>query len=144
MAASYPASQKTFTRKIDLTSVVQAADVNEAYDEIQSIESTVGLTPDTVSTYSGTPDFSTPKSWGTVSARISNIEKAAYYSYTTGITTTGGQTISTPATSTTNLTLSTISSQTADVFKITNGVSTVLSVSPSGTLQAVVIDGGTA
>lgn len=144
MAASYPSSQKTFTKKVDLTSVVQAADVNEAYDEIQAIESTVGLTPDTVSTYSGTPDFSTPKVWGTVANRISNIEKAAYFSYQNNLTAGGGSTISTPNTTTSNLTLSAISSQTASLLTIVNGATTLLSVSPAGVLQAVTIDGGSA
>ena len=144
MAASYPSSQKTFTKKVDLTSVVQAADVNDTYDEIQAIEATVGITPDTVSTYSGTPDFSTPNAWGTVANRISNIEKAAYYAYQNGLTALGGGTVSTPNTTTSNLTLSAISSQTSSLLKIVNGATTLLSVSPAGVLQAVTIDGGSA
>ena len=144
MAASYPSSQKTFTKKVDLTSVVQAADVNDTYDEIQAIEATVGITPDTVSTYSGTPDFSTPNTWGTVANRISNIEKAAYYSYQNGLTILGGGTVSTPNTTTSNLTVSAISSQTSSLLKIVNGATTLLSVSPAGALQAVTIDGGSA
>jgi hypothetical protein len=144
MAASYPSNQVAFARKIDLTSTVQAADINSAYDEIEAIESSLGTLPDTATSYSGTPNFNTPTSFGTVSARLFNIEKAAYYSYTNGLTGNGGFTISTTSVSTPNITVSAISSQTANLIEFKNGSSTLVSVSPSGTLQAVVIDGGSA
>lgn len=64
MAASYPSALKSFTRKVDLQDLVVAADVNSAYDEIEAIQSVLGITP----AVQGSTN------WGTVKSRIENIE----------------------------------------------------------------------
>jgi hypothetical protein len=40
MTASFPASTKVFTRQIDGVSLIDAADVNQAYDEIEAMQVT--------------------------------------------------------------------------------------------------------
>lgn len=64
MPASYPTTKVSFTRKVDLQDLVVAADVNNAYDEIEAIQATLGVLP----SLQGTTE------WGTVKARIENIE----------------------------------------------------------------------
>ena len=43
--ASYPGSIKSFTQQVDLTDQADAADVNEAYDEVEAIETELGTDP---------------------------------------------------------------------------------------------------
>lgn len=64
MSAAYPTSVVSFTRKVDLQDLVVASDVNTAYDEIESIQAVLGITP----SLQGTTE------WGTVKSRIENIE----------------------------------------------------------------------
>ena len=45
MAASYPSAIKSFTQQVDLSDVIDAADVNEAYDEIEAIQTELGTDP---------------------------------------------------------------------------------------------------
>lgn len=45
MVAIYPTALKTFSYRQDFTQIVEAADVNVAYDEIGAIQSTLGTTP---------------------------------------------------------------------------------------------------
>ena len=45
MAASYPGAIKSFTQQTDLVDVIDAVDVNSAYDEIEAIETELGIDP---------------------------------------------------------------------------------------------------
>ncbi len=45
MAASYPGAVKTFTDKVQLVDLINAADVNDAYAEIEAIEIELGIDP---------------------------------------------------------------------------------------------------
>lgn len=45
MAASYPGAIKSFTQQVDLVDTIDAADVNEAYDEIEAIQTELGVNP---------------------------------------------------------------------------------------------------
>lgn len=65
MASVYPAALKSFQYRQDFTQLVDAADVNVAYDEIGAIQSVLGTTPNTDSLDNGF------QAWPTVKASIS-------------------------------------------------------------------------
>ena len=73
MAASYPASVKTFTTKVDFTDIVLAEHVNSLQDEVNSLEATLGTSIKTGSGWVGSFDQITT-SWDTLKDRIANIE----------------------------------------------------------------------
>lgn len=83
MAAVFPGAVKTYTNKVDGTSVVLAADINSVQEEINAIEIGVGINPGTttigatVGTYSVTPTAS-------AAGRIGNLEAAITNSATDG------------------------------------------------------------
>lgn len=133
MPANYPTSVKTFVAKVDNVDPVIASDVNLAYLEISAIETTLGTTPTTISTWSGSFDQVTTV-WGSVASRIANIEKGLNTAYNDRVKSTGGSTIASSST-TVGLTLS------------TTGTGNLL-VAGNTTLDAngniLVIDGGTA
>lgn len=66
MAAVYPTAVKSFSYRQDFTQIVNAADVNVAYDEITAIQNTLGTKPNT-DTIDGTT-----KTFSTVRANISD------------------------------------------------------------------------
>lgn len=78
MAANYPLSTVTFSRRVDLRDLVMAQDVNALYDEVEALASTVGLTPATSATWGSGTFSSATTSWTTVKARIQNIEHGLY------------------------------------------------------------------
>lgn len=73
MAASYPASVKTFTTKVDFTDIVLAEHVNSLQDEVNALEATLGTAIKTGSGWVGEFDQVTT-SWNTLKDRIANIE----------------------------------------------------------------------
>jgi len=73
VAASYPASVKTFTTKVDFTDIVLAEHVNSLQDEVNSLEATLGTSIKTGSGWVGSFDQVTT-SWDTLKDRIANIE----------------------------------------------------------------------
>jgi hypothetical protein len=133
MSAVYPTSVKTFVPKVDNVSPVIAADVNLAYLEISAIETTLGVTPTTVSSWSGTLDQSTTV-WPSVAARIANIEKGLNTAFNDRVKSTGGSTIASSST-TVGLTIST--SGTGNLLVAGN-----TTIDSSGNIT--LIDGGTA
>jgi len=71
MVASYPSSVRTFTNKVNLVDTVYADHINVLQDEVAALENSLGTTILT-SSYGGV--FAQTASWGSLSARISNIE----------------------------------------------------------------------
>lgn len=69
MVAVYPTNVKTFSYRQDFTQIVEAGDVNVAYDEIAALETTLGTNPqwDTID--------GVVNKWSTVGARISAVRK---------------------------------------------------------------------
>lgn len=135
MAASYPASTKYFTNRVNNTDPVVADDVNLAYAEITAIESVVGTTPSVSSNWgTGGADYTSAKDWTTVDARIDNIELGLIDVFNHRVKTTGGSTISSTST-TVGLTINT--SGTGNLFVAGN-----TTINSSGNI--VLIDGGTA
>lgn len=133
MPAVYPTSVKTFIPKVDNVSPVIAADVNLAYLEITAIENVLGATPTTISSWSGSFDQSTTV-WGSVAARVANIEKGLNTAFNDRVKSTGGSTIAASST-TVGLTLTTSGSGNLLVAGNTT-------IDSNGNI--LVIDGGTA
>lgn len=73
MTASYPATVKSFTTKVDFTDTVLAEHVNSLQDEVNSIQSNLGTYIKTGSGWIGSFDQVTT-SWNTLKDRIANIE----------------------------------------------------------------------
>mgnify|MGYP006273603725 CR=1 FL=1 len=73
MTASYPATVKTFTSKVDLVDTVFAAHVNDLQDEVNALEASIGAGIKTSSGWVGSLDTTTT-TWSTLRARIDNIE----------------------------------------------------------------------
>jgi len=69
MVAVYPSAVKKFTYRQDFTELVEAADVNVSYDEIQAVQNTLGINPnkETIDNRS--------YSWSDVSTRISSVRQ---------------------------------------------------------------------
>ena len=73
MAASYPASVKAFTTKVDFTDIILAEHVNSLQDEVNALEAKLGTYITTGSGWVGSFDQITT-SWNTLKDRIANIE----------------------------------------------------------------------
>lgn len=159
MTAAYPGLTPALTPKTDLTSIVMAVDVNAINDEVISIGTTVGLNPQNRGSNWGTGvagggtvsgSFTTSSLlYTTVGQRILNVENGTYLVYNDYISSTvsgtSGNIITPAGTTTVNLTLKAQTSQTANLLEAKNSAGTaVVTVGPTGTLQAVLIDGGTA
>jgi hypothetical protein len=110
MAASFPSSQKSFGSRSDYTDTVLASDVNDSYREIEAIEAVLGTStnsPISSSTWGATSTLNTSTvSWGSVGARLQNIENGLYTAYSDRVKQSGGSTISTSGSSA-GLTIST-------------------------------------
>lgn len=75
MPASYPASIKSFSTKVDVTDVIYASHPNTIQEEIVAIQSILGVTPSLSTAPSPTGTFvSTATTFNTVAARLANIE----------------------------------------------------------------------
>jgi hypothetical protein len=145
--AYYPSQVTSFPRKVDLTSLVVANDVNSVYDEVEQTQQYLGINPQTVSTWTvGTVDFTAPKAWTNLGERIGNIEVGLYQAYTNRVSTLGGSTITSSGTTVVGLILKPVTSQSVNILEIKNaaGSSNLLTVNTSGTLMAITIDGGSA
>ena len=75
MPATYPASVRSFTTKVDVTGIVYAAHPNDLQEEVVAIESILGVTPSLSTTPSSGGTFNaTSTTFASVSARLANIE----------------------------------------------------------------------
>lgn len=73
MAASYPSSVKSFSTKVDGTTVVSAVDVNGLQDEVVAVETNLGVNPQTTALGS-TGAYSPTGTTDTVANRLKNLE----------------------------------------------------------------------
>lgn len=143
MPAQYPNAVKTFISKVDLQDYVIANDINQVYDEVTALESTLGALPQ-VSGVWGSGTFATTTNWSSTKARIQNVENGLYAVTQAYVTNLGGSTIAPSGTNTVNLTLKSAASQTANLVEFKNSSNTVTSyVTASGAFVGL-IDGGTA
>ena len=90
MTASYPASVKTFTTKVDFSDTVLAEHVNSLQDEVNSLEANLGTYIKTGSGWVGSFDQITTN-WNTLKDRLANIEYGLNISYSAKLP-TGGST----------------------------------------------------
>ncbi|CAB4123524.1 hypothetical protein UFOVP46_33 [uncultured Caudovirales phage] len=135
MAANYPSSVTTFTKKVDLLDLVVAADVNSVYDEVTAIETVIGALPATSAGWSGSFDSATT-SWTTLRDRIQNIEFGTYTAFTDRVSKSGGTTITSSANGTVSLAIQAKSGQTADLLQVKNSSGTTTAkVNSSGVLS---------
>jgi hypothetical protein len=73
VTASYPASVKSFTTKVDFTDSVLAAHVNALQLEVVALQTELGTDVAVGSGWVGAPDFAT-SNWNTLKDRLANIE----------------------------------------------------------------------
>lgn len=75
MAATYPGSVRVFTTKQNVTDTIDASHPNSLQEEVIAIETILGTNPNLSSAAnSNTPFNAASTSYGTVSARLANIE----------------------------------------------------------------------
>ena len=137
MTATYPASIVSYTTKVDVTDVIYASHPNLLQDEVVAIESILGVTPNISTTPSSGGTFNaTSNSFGTVSARLANIETGIVSDTHTQYIRKAGDTsniITAGAATTKPLILKGASSQSANLTEWQNSSGTVLSyIDPSG------------
>lgn len=144
MAAQYPSAITTqLIKKVDLTDIVFAADVNDAYDEIVAIQTTVGANPGNPGTW-GSAEWSEPTSFSTVAARIKNLENGAYFLQRRFVSNLGNSIIQPSSASTKGLVIRAAASQSANLLEIQNSSNTVIGSITSAGVVSMTIDGGTA
>lgn len=73
MTASYPATVKSFSTKVDFTDTVLAEHVNSLQEEVNALQANLGTFIKTGSGGVGTYD-SVTTAWGTLKDRLANIE----------------------------------------------------------------------
>ncbi len=143
MAANYPTSIKVWTPKVNLTDTVIAEDVNTVYEELEAVQRQLGAGGVTTSAIWGSDPagFNTSTtSWGSLRARIQNIENGTF----NAVTSKGGSTITPSATTVVGLKLKAVASQTANLLEVRNAADEVkISVNAAGQFIGT-IDGGTA
>lgn len=144
--ASYPGSSVSFTPKVNLTDTVDAADVNQLYDEVSDIAATVGLSPQARSASWGTGTFSSAStSFSTVASRLQNAENGVFTVINDYVRLSGNSVVQPAGTTTVNLALRAQTSQTANLLEARNSGGTVVaSIGPAGALRALSVDGGSA
>jgi hypothetical protein len=75
MTASYPATIRSFTTKVDVRDIIYAADPNDLQDEVVAIQTILGVTPSLSTTPSASGTFNaSATTFASVSARLANIE----------------------------------------------------------------------
>ncbi len=144
MPALYPSQVTSFIKKVDLQSIVYAADVNDAYDEIVATQSVLGADPANGGVWGSASFNSTTTQWGTVASRIKNIENGVFYLNTNAVLKVGGSTITPSSSSTVGLNIRAASSQTANLFEVRNSSNSVIANITATGAYIGVIDGGTA
>jgi hypothetical protein len=75
MAATYPASIRSFTTKVNIRDIIDETDPNYLQEEVVAIETILGVTPSLSTTPSASGTFNpNATTFVSVSARLANIE----------------------------------------------------------------------
>lgn len=136
MPASYPASVKQFTRKRDLLDIVLAADINQVYDEVTSIEQKLGVLPATNIGWDADTFDQTTLSWPTLRDRIQNMEYGLFQAFNDRVKTSGGSTLTPTNINTIGFTIKAAAGQSADLFQARNSSNVpVTKITNSGIMQ---------
>lgn len=145
--AYYPSAPPVLPSRTNLTDIVNAQDVNLAYDEIVAIANALGLYIQArQGTWSSSTQFSTSTTT-TTQQRLENVENGAYWALQNAVRNTGNTSIVTPSgQDNVNLTITGANSQTASLLvlnKNTSGtITSVVSIDTNGKLVKGTIDGG--
>jgi hypothetical protein len=73
--ASYPSQVATFTTHVNVTEIIDAGHPNAIQNEVIAIESAIGTTPSLATAATASGWANTATDYGTVAARLANIEK---------------------------------------------------------------------
>lgn len=132
--ATYPAAVKSFTNKVDGVDYFYASDLNTAYDEITAVQSAIGVSPSvSVASTTGTFNAGTSVDYGTVKARLDNMELGVIKGAANAVQTTGGSAIQPSATNVIPLTLKGFAGTTVDLFSVQDSAAVArLKVSSTG------------
>lgn len=144
MPAQYPNSLKTFVTKVDLQDYVIANDINQVYEEVTSIQSTLGTLPQVSAVWGSGTFTSTTTNWSSTKARIQNVEHGVYSLVQTAVLNVGGSTITPSSSSTVGLTIKGASGQTANLVEFKNSAGAVVAYITAAGAFVGQIDGGTA
>jgi hypothetical protein len=126
MSAVYPSAIKTFNRRRDLLDIIQAVDINQTYDEITALQTTLGTFINSKPAAWSSGSFTTPSSWPTFRERIENIEAGVFVAFNDRVRTSGGSTVTVTDNATVSLTIRAKSGQTADLLQLQNSSGTVV------------------
>jgi hypothetical protein len=138
MAATYPTSVRSFTTKVNVVDIIEAAHPNSLQEEVVAIESVIGTAPSvsTAATASGWSNASVD--YTTIKARLANIEKGIVAdTHTQYVKKVGGSDITISAADVIGLSVTAATSQSADLMQWKDSSGTVVTrVGPDGILYA--------
>jgi len=144
MAASYPLSVKSFTPKVNVVDIIQAADPNSLFDEVTAIESVIGTSPSLATAATASGWANTATDYTTLNGRLANIEKGIVAdTHTQYVKVAGGSIITAGTSSTKGLVVKGTTSQSANLQEWQDSTGTVVAyVDPSGNFSATNVTGG--
>ena len=144
MTASYPGSVRTFTPKVNIVDLIQAADPNSLFEEVTAIESVIGTSPSIATAAVASGWANTATDYTTISGRIANIEKGIVAdTHTQYVKVAGGSTVVTSDAVVTGLIIKGSVSQSANLQEWQDSTGTVVAyVDASGKFSAVNVSGG--
>jgi hypothetical protein len=126
VTASYPASVKSFTTKVDFTDTVLAEHVNSLQDEVNSLQANLGTLIKTGSGWVGSFDVITTN-WNTLKDRLANMEYGIKDVYDDYVSRSGGSSIVASGAAIKGLIVKGASSQTANLVEFQTSAGTVIS-----------------
>jgi len=138
MAASYPNNVKSFTPKVNVVDLIQAADPNSLFDEVTAIESVIGTTPSVATAATSSGWANTATDYTTLNGRLANIEKGIVAdTHTQYVKKVGGSEIIINSAAVVGLAITAATSQSADLMQWKDSSGTVVTrVGPDGILYA--------
>lgn len=125
---AYPSSPASFSTHIDVTDTILAAHVNSLQTEVYAIETNIGMSPSLATAATTTGWANTNTDYGTLVARLANIEKGVVSdAHTQYIHKVGGDSIVPSAVGVKGLVVQATSGQTANLVEFQNSSATVVS-----------------
>jgi hypothetical protein len=126
VTASYPASVKSFTTKVDFTDTVLAEHVNSLQAEVNALQANLGTFIKTGSGWVGVFDVVTTN-WNTLKDRLANMEYGIKDVYDDYVSRSGGSSIVASGAAIKGLIVKGASSQTANLVEFQTSAGTVIS-----------------
>jgi hypothetical protein len=126
VTASYPASVKSFTTKVDFTDTVLAEHVNSLQAEVNALQANLGTLIKTGSGWVGSFDVITTN-WNTLKDRLANMEYGIKDVYDDYVSRSGGSSIVASGAAIKGLIVKGASSQTANLVEFQTSAGTVIS-----------------